>query len=226
MLSDFLNLFFPRVCVVCQCPLVKNEETICLSCNLQLPRTNFDQLDDNFLKDRFIGKVSIKYAVALFNFHKSGITQKLLHKLKYDNCPEIGELAGKWLAAELIKHRVHQKFDLVLPVPLHKQKRRKRGYNQSDHFAKGIAEALRIEFNTEIIRRIKGGESQTHKSRLERWKNVEKVFQVTNSNVIAKKRVLLVDDVITTGATIEACILPLKQSGVSEISVASIAMAK
>ncbi len=226
MFSDFLNLFFPRICAVCQQPLVKNEEIICLSCQIKFPRTNFLSLYENPLKDRFTGKVDVKYAMALFNFHKAGITQKLLHQLKYGNRPEIGQLAGRWLAAEIIKHNKQEEFDIILPVPLHKQKKRKRGYNQSDHFAMGIASALNILVHTTLIRRIRKGESQTHKTRMERWENVNQAFQVVDPDKLKEKRVLLVDDVITTGATIEACILPLKDHGVSEISVASIAMAK
>ena len=226
MLGDFLNLIFPRICAVCKRPLVKNEEIVCLSCNLQLPRTNFEHLHENPLKDRFAGRINIKYAVALFNFHKAGITQKLIHQLKYNGSPEIGELAGKWMAGELVKHNVHQEFDLVLPVPLHDWKKRKRGYNQSDHFARGISGTLNISLGTALLRRTKMGESQTRKSRIERWKNSHDAFDVTDPKQVKTRRVLLVDDVVTTGATIEACALTLVHYGVAEISVASIAMAK
>ena len=226
MLGDFLNLIFPSICAVCKRPLVKNEEIVCLSCNLQLPRTNFEYLHKNPLKDRLVGRINIKYAVALFDFHKAGITQKLIHQLKYNNSPEIGELAGRWMAGELVKHKVHKEFDLVIPVPLHDWKKRRRGYNQSDHFALGISGALNISYKPELLRRTKTGESQTRKSRIERWKNSRNAFKVTDPTEVKTRRILLVDDVVTTGATIEACASALVHYGVAEISVASIAMAK
>jgi ComF family protein len=224
--EDILNLFFPKLCCACDSPLVKNEELICFHCRTRLPKAVFKSPDNNELKDRFYGKMEIEFAFAYLYFHKSGLTQKLLHQFKYNNKPEIGSMIGNWLGFDLLKHELKSDIDLILPIPLHPKKQRKRGYNQSFHFAQGISDATKIPLDFNILKRIKHGESQTGKTREMRWKGVEQAFMVANDSSLQNKHVLLVDDVVTTGATIEACGRQLYKCGASKISVAAMAIAK
>lgn len=224
--GDILNLFFPNTCCTCGKSLVENEDLLCFHCRSQLPKTCYEHPESNELVDRFFGKLNILYGFAFLNFHKSGLTQKLLHQFKYHNKPEIGEMIGRWLGEELLRHNTIRKVDLIVPIPLHQKKERLRGYNQSYHFAKGISEILEIPVETTLLKRIKHDKSQTGKTREMRWKGVENAFELMNNGNIKDKHVLLVDDVVTTGATIEACGKQLYNAGVSQISVATMAIAK
>ncbi len=224
--EDILNIFFPKVCATCGDTLVKNEELICFKCRTELPRANHQSSRDNELKDRFVGKLKVEYAWAGLLFYKSGITQKLLHEFKYNDHPEIGELFGRQLAQEINEEKIAEKIDMIIPVPLHPKKERKRGYNQSHYFANGISEITKVPVHTHYLKRIKHSESQTGKSREIRWKSVENAFEVQKPSELLSRHILLVDDVITTGATIEACGKKLYEAGVSKISIAALAIAK
>jgi ComF family protein len=224
--EDLLNLFFPNTCCTCDTTLVNNEELLCFRCRSQLPKTYYECPDSNELVDRFFGKLHILYGFAFLSFHKSGLTQKLLHQFKYHNKPEIGVMIGRWLGEDLQRYHNLKKVDLIVPIPLHQKKQRLRGYNQSYHFAKGISEILEIPVDTTLLKRIRHDKSQTGKTREMRWKGVENAFELTDNKSIKDKHILLVDDVVTTGATIEACGKHLYNSGVSQISVAAMAIAK
>ncbi len=224
--EDILNLFFPKVCATCGDTLVKNEDLICFKCRTEVPKANYQSSSDNELKDRFTGKLKIEYAWAGLLFYKSGITQKLLHEFKYNNHPEIGELFGRQLAMKMNEEKIFEKIDMIIPVPLHPKKERKRGYNQSQYFARGISEIINIPTHIHYLKRIKHSASQTGKSREIRWKSVENAFEVQTPDELISKHILLVDDVITTGATIEACGKKLLDAGVSKISIATLAIAK
>ena len=158
---------------------------------------------------------------AFLIFKKEGIVQKLLHELKYSNNPEIGVLLGRMYGSKLRQDGVT--FDAVLAIPLHKSKQKLRGYNQSEEFAKGLAEGLNIPLNTSVLKRKEFTETQTKKSKYERWENVSEIFEVKNPEAIQHKHILLVDDVITTGATLEACVHALKKVEGVKVSVASLA---
>jgi ComF family protein len=160
--------------------------------------------------------------MALFKFVKSSRIQHLLHTLKYKNQPEIGRMFGRMYGDELLKTHSHE-FDLILPIPLHKSKQRKRGYNQSDEFGKGLAEMLSIPCSDVVLKRVVATETQTRKSKLNRWENVGEVFKVTDTSSINGKRILLVDDVVTTGATLEACGQIIINAGSKSLSIACIA---
>ncbi len=163
---------------------------------------------------------------AYLRFSKGGKVQKIMEKLKYENCPEIGTLLGSWYGAELKETGVEKRFDLIVPVPLHESKLRKRGYNQSDYFAKGLSQALEIPWDgTALVRKSKN-ETQTRKSRAERFKNVSGIFDLGAAAAIKNQRVLLVDDVITTGATLFASAQPLLAGGCNSISLATLAVAQ
>lgn len=228
MFQDLLSLLFPEVCHACDESLARGEKFICTTCNVKLPYTDLHlhgATELNVLQQRFWGKVPVRFAFSYLYFKPKGRVQRLLHKLKYKGAHELGEHLGKRYGTILSDHHYADQFDLILPVPLHRLKLRRRGYNQSDGFASGLSEAMRVEWSNSLLVRNSDTDSQTKKSRLGRWQNVEKVFEVKSPDKVKGKRVLLVDDVLTTGATLEACAIILLESGCSEVSVATIAAA-
>lgn len=223
VLRDFASLFFPNYCLGCSGSLVRGENMICSRCMLEMPQTNYHQVNDNPLRLRMSGRIPIVHALGFFKFTKNGRIQHILHALKYRNEPEIGIILGK-VYGQKLKERCLL-FDLIVPVPLHPSRKRKRGYNQSAKFAQGLGEILGIPFSEEIIARGIKTATQTRKSKLKRWENVSDVFVIKNAGQIQLKHVLLVDDVVTTGATLEACASVLSSNGCDRISIASIAVA-
>lgn len=223
--TDLFNLFFPLICSGCHTPLVKGEDVLCLGCLADLPKTHFASLTTNPVADIFIGRTNIVYGNAFCQFDKGGKVQDLLHQLKYRGRREIGYRLGYLFGSELIQAIEFVEIDAIIPVPLHKKKQRKRGYNQSIEICKGISEAMSKPLITGNLIRKKHTSSQTSKGRFERWQNVSGIFEVRNSNALKGKHLLLVDDVITTGATLESCSEELlKISGV-KISIAALAQA-
>jgi ComF family protein len=223
--ADFLSLFFPNFCQGCQGNMVKGEEILCTKCLADIPYLNYYGLEDNPIVNRFVGRAQIKHGWAMLKFHKAGLVQNLLHQIKYNNRPEIGERLGKIFAVNVALHGFETEFDLLIPVPLHKNKKRTRGYNQSEMIAKGMAEVLHIPHSDSVVERLTATATQTKKSRIERWENVNFAFRVMDRSQISGRRILIVDDVITTGATIEACAKCLLEAGAAEISVACLAEA-
>lgn len=178
------------------------------------------------MTSRFVGKLKIEFAASYLYFHKSGSSQKLLHQFKYNNYPEIGEMIGKWFGHELLKAKMDKKIDIIIPVPLHSRKQRKRGYNQSHYLAKGISEALNIPTDFQSLIRTDYQKSQTHKTKEQRWNSVKNAFKVIDPKSVKNKRVFMVDDVITTGATLEACGLQLLSAGAESLCIGTMALAK
>lgn len=224
LFSDFISLFYPNYCYGCKGSLVKGEDTLCTKCIFELPKTNYHLNSTNPLKERLEGRLHLDHALAFLKFRKEGIVQHLLHELKYNNHPEVGVKLGKQFGHELKQNHVDD-FDLIVPVPLHESRKRKRGYNQSSKFAEGLSESLGVSWDESISHRTTSTSTQTKKSKSERWQNVKDVFAVSNSDAIRNKHVLLVDDVITTGATIEACGFHLLNQG-CRLSIACIAEAQ
>ena len=223
MLNDFLSLIFPKVCAACGKSLFKSEESICTYCLYHLPKTNFHLYTDNPVVKLFWGRTNIYSASSLYSFSKGSKVQHLIHQLKYRGKKEIGQTIGKYYGKELKVAPMFSSADVVIPVPLHLQKLKKRGYNQSEMFAQGIAESMNAETSGEILIRTFASETQTKKSRFARWKNVEEVFKVILPEKIKGKHILLVDDVITTGATLEACANKILEVPGTKVSVATIA---
>jgi ComF family protein len=223
ILLDFMYLFFPNYCRGCEESLVKGEKIICTRCMMDLPKSNYHLERDNPFFHKFSGRIPVRFVMTLFKFVKRGRVQHLLHALKYKNQPEIGIQLGRVYAADLIAENYKDQFDVIVPVPLHPAKRRKRGYNQSEEFGKGLSEILEIPCTEKFLKRIKVTSTQTRKSRLNRWENVSDVFEVRELEELKGKRILLVDDVVTTGATLEACGMKLLAAGCAEISIACIA---
>lgn len=218
-----LNLLFPIQCEACEEVLSLAESVLCVKCRHHLPLVSYHKTGNNMMRDKFYGKIPIENATALLQFQKQGITQELLHKLKYKGRKEIGFFFGKWLGAELAERKEYQKIQAVIPVPLHKQKLRKRGYNQVEGFGKEIAKALGIEYLDNILIKISRTDSQTKKSLLLRY-DIAEIFTVQNIEELHNKHVLLVDDIITTGSTIEKCGQQLLKAENLTLSVATMAI--
>ena len=225
MLKPLINLFFPEVCYACHNLLTDNEDTICLNCRHDLPVTNFHFEDkDDGIKVLY-GRAKIENGTALFKFEKKGLVQQLMHSLKYKNNEKISYILGDWLGNELKTLKKYQDIDLVIPVPLHKNKLKKRGYNQVTKFGQQISKAINANYNEDILIKITNTKSQTTKQRLTRWNNNDELFALQNMDAIDNKHVLLVDDIITTGATLEACVNILQQVKNVKISIATMAIA-
>jgi Predicted amidophosphoribosyltransferases len=222
---DFIALFFPNYCLGCANALVKGEDILCTYCVRDLPKTGYSFVDENPIKTRLLGRLPLEKATAYLKFRKSGIAQKLLHELKYNNHPEIGIKLGLLLGKEMADAGSNN-VDIIIPVPLHPVRQRKRGYNQSAKFAEGLSQSLKVPWAESISIRKSNTVTQTKMNRSERWENVKSVFGISDGNLIQNKKVLLVDDVITTGATLEACGLHLIESGCSQLSIACIAEAQ
>jgi ComF family protein len=223
---DFISLFYPNYCLGCSSALYKGEEILCTRCIRDLPKTG-DHLDsENPIQLRMMGRLPVQYVMAFLKFRKTGIVQHLLHQLKYGNHPEVGVRLGKIYGKELLDTGFEKKFDLIIPVPLHESRKRKRGYNQSACFAEGLSSSLSVPWDESISTRKVSTSTQTKKSRVERWDNVKDVFNIRETEKIKGARILLVDDVITTGATLEACGKHLIDAGCSELSMACLAEAQ
>ena len=222
---DFIDLIFPDLCVVCGNNLQRNEHQLCLSCLVDIPRTNYHLIEGNPVEKRFWGKVPVCRATSYFFFQKGSSFQKLLHILKYNGNKEIGVIMGKYAALDLLETPDFATVDLIIPVPLHPKKFKSRGYNQSEWIGKGIAMILNIPQDTSTLVRVKENPSQTKKSVYERFENTEGIFKLSDSTILAGKHVLLVDDVLTTGSTLEACIRALLETEGIKISIFTLAVA-
>lgn len=223
MIKNLLNIFFPKVCLGCHEQLSDNEYCICTSCRHKLPLTNFHFSNNEMLKNRLYGRVLIQEGTALLFFEKKGIVQQLMHNLKYKGHQEVGTLLGKWLGNELNQLDAYQDIDAVIPVPLHKRKLKKRGYNQVSTFGQEIANALEVPFYENLLVKVQNTKSQVFKNRMKRA-DVSNAFKVIDFQILKNKHVLLVDDIITTGATIEGCANALCQIQGLKLSVATMAI--
>jgi ComF family protein len=221
-LNDFIALFFPNICLCCENALPSGVPYICPTCQYNLPKTHNYKTEVPHIEQKLAGSVQFKYLLAYMHFHKKGIVQKLLHELKYNHKDEIGVMLGRWFGHDLLLAGFQDEFDIIVPVPLHPSKLKKRGYNQSEAFAIGLSEVLKAEVVNALIRNV-ASETQTRKSRVERQENVASIFEISDVDLVLNKRVLLVDDVLTTGATIISCGNKLIGAGVSTFSVAVIA---
>lgn len=223
--EGLLHLFYPQLCVSCNRALHRDEKTLCLHCILKLPRTGFHNHKENKAANIFIGRVPIENTTSFVYFTKDSMVQDLLHTFKYESKKEIGTLLGKLLATELLSSDWIRDIDAIAAIPLYKRKERQRGFNQSEIFAKGLADELKIPVLKDAIVRTKHTESQTKKSRIERIENVSGVFSIIDKEKLSNKHILLVDDVLTTGATLESCAGELLKTEGVKVSIATIALA-
>jgi len=211
--------------MACGKSLFKHENCICTFCLYHLPKTNFHLTEDNPVIRLFWGKVQVYSAASMYFFHKKGRIQKLMHQLKYKGEKEIGIFLGNLYGKELFASPLFKTVEFIVPVPMHPKKEKIRGYNQSEIIAIGISQSMNASVDTQTLIKTNKTETQTKKSRFSRWENVKEVFEIRNYDHLVNKHVLLVDDVITTGSTIESCVMNLAKVPGIKISVVSIAYA-
>ena len=202
-ISDLIDLILPRYCTVCGGILSPGEQDICLNCLYQLPRVDSTQMQE--IEKLFWGIIPVERAASYIYYRKGSPYNKLLHKIKYKNQPEIATRLAIAAARELQESGFFDDIDIIVPLPLSKKKERKRGYNQCDYIAEGLSRVSGIPVRKGYVERTKANETQTHKSKEERWSNVEGIFSVTKPWALEGQHILLVDDVLTTGATIASC---------------------
>lgn len=225
-IHSFISLLFPRCCVVCGNILVEGEKYLCTHCNIDMPRTHYDTSPGNPAEQMFWGKVPVERVTSYFFYNKSSNFRFLLYQLKYHGCKELGEAMGQMMARELLRSGFFEAIDCIIPVPLHKKKQQLRGYNQSEWIARGISAATGIPTDTTTVVRRKNTETQTRKTMWERWENVDGIFLLLQPALFANKHVLIVDDVLTTGATTVACASVFREVEGIKISVLTLAMAE
>ncbi len=220
------HLFYPRLCEGCSKPLLPEEEILCLNCNVfNLPRTAYHHIADNETAMRFAGRIPVVKATSFAYFTPNGLLQHLLHKLKYEGKKEIGTYLGKQLGYDLLQLNWAEGIDYIVPIPLHKDKEADRGYNQSLLIAEGMGEVLNIPVAAQLVTRTRNTESQTQKTRTERLENMNGAFTMSNPTGFEGKHLLIIDDVLTTGATIEACALALLTIPGVKLSIATVGIA-
>ncbi len=226
--SNFIDLLFPRCCEACHRSLEGNEDVICTACLAELPRVSDQSFLRKALSDKFIHYPQVRSVTSFLVFSKKGRVQTLLHTLKYKGGEDIGKKLGLLSGAELAERQEAPAADLITTVPLHARRKKARGYNQCDSFAAGLSEALGIPWSGDLIRRVRHTASQTGKSRGERRENVRGSFQIHRASADFPRRIILIDDVMTTGATLEACVEALLGAGAPypEIHIITIAAAR
>ncbi|SFU58268.1 comF family protein [Pustulibacterium marinum] len=222
LVKNTIQLFFPEICSGCDAPLATNEQLICTKCRHQLAPTDFHLDPENIAVKNFYGICNLEHASAMLLFRKADIVQHLIHNLKYKGKEDLGIYLGKWYGSILKESPFYQQIDCVIPVPLHPRKLKKRGYNQVSGFGKEIAKALQTNFEEDILLRVKYTQTQTFKNKWLRQYRKE-IFKKNTEHNIEGKHILLVDDVITTGATIENCVKALQKDINVKVSVVSIA---
>ncbi len=224
MLRDLVYLFYPTYCVACDNPLYKNERLLCTSCRHELPLGDFHNVNAKKIEKVFYGRIKIENGASLLLFQKNGRVQNLIHNLKYRGHEEIGEELGKWLGEKLIQNTEYQDIDIVVPVPLHKKRLLERGYNQVEKFGVEIARKLNAMYVDSVLKKISYSQKQSKRGKGTRWDNTFETFGIQNESVFKNKHILLVDDIVTTGATIEACVHVLESIPGIKISIATMAI--
>ncbi len=222
--NDALSLLYPQLCLLCKTQVQKGDH-LCLSCETELPLTDHHEMKENDFTQLFYGRLDIQFGAAYLLFGAGNKSQRIIHEIKYKSNLDLAILMGKQFGKKLIQSDVFPKIDFIVPVPLHPMKQHQRGYNQSDLFGKGLSESLNIPLRTEVLLRKKMTSTQTKKSRMHRVENMAEAFFVDTKEPWQGKHILLIDDVITTGATLESCAITLRQAFPDiKISMATIAI--
>lgn len=221
--NSFLELFYPESCVFCQRPLLVSGTVLCHVCLSDLPFCRFSEFESNRAEVLFHGRADIQAVASLLYFRKKSVTQHLMHDLKYRGREDIGRLLGRMLADEMRSSGRFDTLDLVLPVPLHPAKKRKRGYNQVAEFGRCLSNTLDLPYCEDVLKRGRNGRSQTSKGRADRIRSLENVFYVGSSNELENKHILIVDDIITSGSTLETCSRLVLDVPGTRVSLASMA---
>ena len=223
--TNLVSLLYPELCVICGEPLIENEKFFCYACFLKLPKTNYHLIPENPAIERLAGKVSLTKASSYFYYSKGGIAQKLIAEIKYKGNRNLGEWIGSYIAKNMISSGFFEGIDYIMPVPLHRSKEKKRGFNQAEKIAGGIAQVTKIPLETDNVIRIKANTSQTRKGVFDRWRNTLNLFHIKNPELFNEKHILLIDDVLTTGSTLEAVAQSLLKSEGVKISILTVAIA-
>ncbi|WP_159950009.1 ComF family protein [Polaribacter septentrionalilitoris] len=223
ILNDFFRIFYPELCVNCENQLINNETILCTFCRHDLPFTNITNYQDNKVTQVFYGRTEVEKAFSLLLFRKKGITKKLIHELKYKGNEDIGVFFGNWIGDILKENKEFIDIDCIIPVPLHVKKLKQRGYNQVTKFGEQLSLHMQKPLLEHELVRVSSTKTQTYKSRFERFKNTNTKFEVKNPSIFKNKHVLLIDDVITTGATLEACIEEIKKENKVKVSILTMA---
>ncbi|MBA2500727.1 MAG: ComF family protein [Chitinophagaceae bacterium] len=221
----FLHMLFPHVCAGCGNDIISSKNILCLTCLHAMPETQFQFFQSNPVEKNFWGRLSIQAATAQYYFTKESLMQILLHELKYKGNRALGIYLGRLMGEQIIQSERFAGLEALIPLPLYASRERKRGYNQSALLCRGMAEVMMIPVIHDAISRNKFTDSQTKKGRIERWKNMEGKFEIMNGDAISDRHILLVDDVITTGATMEACGTELLSVPGVDLSLASLCYA-
>jgi len=225
MLNFLINLFFPKVCAGCKSLIGTNEYVVCTACRHEIPLTNHHLNPENEAFKKFYGRIPVEYVSAFLYFHKKGMVQEMIHSLKYKGHEEIGTFLGEWYASDLGNCAIMKDIDAIIPVPLHKKRLKKRGYNQVKNFGLALSKSFEIPLNDSILKRKVYSKTQSKKNLLGRMDGIETVFDVAFKEEDSNKHYLLIDDVITTGATLEACSKALLKIPGTKISIICMAMA-
>ena len=220
-----LHLVFPHVCTGCGSDILNEESVLCMRCIDAMPETNFELHPNNPVEKTFWGRLPLAAATAQFYFTKEGLMQTLMHRFKYKGNSDLGKQLGVLMGMQLSESNRFDDIDVLVPLPLFENKERQRGYNQSTVLCKGIAEVMQLPIIEDAVIRPMHTDTQTKKSRIERWKNMEGKFQLVDGSKISGKHILLVDDVITTGATVESCATALLEEANVKVSIAALCMA-
>lgn len=221
--NNLVHLFFPHLCAGCGSDIIDNKQTLCLHCNDQLPVTDFHMHANNPVEKIFWGRIPVVAAASYLYFTKGSILQHLLHQFKYKGNKEIGSFLGRQMGAAFMQSNRFSQIDALIALPLFHSKERKRGYNQAAVLCEGFSAATGIPFLNNVVIRTLSTETQTHKNRIERWQNMEARFELKSETVICNKRLLLLDDVVTTGATLEACGHELLKAAGTQLNIATLA---
>lgn len=224
MLDALLNTFFPRVCAACGNRLQQREKVVCTVCMHKLPVIKEQRIAEETIKEHFYGRVEVHRAASLLFYRKKGLSQHLIHQLKYRGDERISAFLGDWLSAIIAKEEWKEDIDMVLPVPLHKNRKRRRGYNQVTGFGQALANHIGCEFKEDILIKTIDSKTQVFKNRWARTQLENAYFTVRNEHLLKGKHLLLVDDIITTGATLETCAENLLKGSPSKISIATMAV--
>lgn len=222
--QNLFNIFYPNTCVSCDSQLLDQEQFICLECRLDLPYIDNKDYIKNDVFHIFEGRVPIVKGASFLHYTQTGKTKSMIHQLKYKGNQQIGDFIGKWFGKTLSDSHQFDDIDYIIPVPLHPKKLRKRGYNQLTTFGKSLETVLNTSYCDTILKRVSSSKTQTLKKRLERFTNQDSKFTLENESTLKNKHILLIDDVITTGATLEACCTELLKIEGLKISIASIAL--
>ncbi|MDH6306082.1 ComF family protein [Parabacteroides sp. PF5-5] len=223
--DNLLSLFFPKLCLLCKVPLVQGEEHVCLLCLCDLPHTGFHLQEENPVFHLFTGKTSVVRAAAWLYFEKGGKVQRIIHSFKYHDNKDLARQFGRQMAIALQSSPYYKETDVLLPVPLHPRRERKRGYNQSEWICRGMASVWNKPLCTDVLRRKTASATQTNRSLYDRWLNMQEIFVLHNEHSLEGKHILLIDDVVTSGSTLSACANLLLTIPNVKVSILSLAVA-